>query len=218
MKLSDSTRQAPIRVLIAGDHALLRAGVRIALSQEPEFEIVGEAATGIDAQQLAIALGPDVLLLDLSMPGPSATQIVRVLHEKLPELRVVVLTAFDDDVYVRMLIASGISGYVLIDNTIESIGEAVRVVMSGGTWFNSTTLRALAAGSRVGEGCQLTQRELDVLSLMDKGLSNAAIAGVLGVGRRTAESHARRLFAKLDVHSRTEAIHTARGAGLLPNR
>ena len=206
----------PVRVLIADDHALVRLGIHEVLVDTTDIEIAGDASTGIEAQQLVASLHPDVVLLDLSMPGPPASETVTLIRRQAPETRVIVLTAFDDEAYVRSMLAAGASGYVLKDNTTASIADAIRAVMSGATWLSARAAHALVQGT--GTGTQvLTDRELTVLTLVAEGLSNAAIAQRLSVTRRTVESHVRQAFAKLDAHSRIEALRTARRLRLLPN-
>jgi DNA-binding NarL/FixJ family response regulator len=133
-----------VRVLVADDHPLMRAGICATLTAEPDMMLVGKAADGDEAQRLCQECNPDVLLLDLSMPGPSAFETVAFLREHCPQVKVVMLTAYDDDVYVRGLVAAGVAGYVLKDEIEEAVVRAIRAVMQGDTWFSRTVVERLA--------------------------------------------------------------------------
>lgn len=204
-----------IRVLLADDHALLRLGVRTTLSAEPDMVVVGEAATGDEAQRLCQELQPDVLLLDLSMPGSSAAATVIFIHTQCPNTRVVLLTAYDSEAHARPLIAAGAVGYVLKDNPLAAVVTAIRSVMGGGTWFSPTVLPALLTAPEASGDAALTPREREVLEQIAAGRRNAEIATQLGISISTVESHVSHLLAKLNARSRTEALRNARQQGLL---
>lgn len=205
----------PIRVLLADDHPLIRAGLRAALSAEPDILLVGEATTGAEAQCLSEDLRPDVLLLDLSMPGAPATATIAYLRAHRPQLRVVMLTAHAEVAWVRALIERGAVGYVLKDDAMESTVRAIRIVAAGGTWFSPTILPKLLLPTENPTREALTPREQEILELVAVGRRNAEIAREMGIAARTVEFHIGGLLAKLGARSRTEALHHARRKGLL---
>lgn len=210
----DST---PIRVLLADDHPLVRAGIRATLSSETDIVVVGEAADAMEAQRLAEEVQPDVLLLDLSMPGPSATETVTYLRERCPKVRVLILTAFDDDAYVRGLVNAGVAGYVLKDEVPEAVSCALRAVVAGGTWFSRHLMQRLAqnpldnadtAGEEVEEP-KLTGREVQILQLLVEGQTDREIGQELNLAERTVRYCLRNIYDKLRVANRTEAAYRA---------
>ena len=137
--------RSPIKVLLADDHPLVRAGIRATLCGEPDLVLVGEADNGRDARRFAEDVRPDVLLLDLSMPGgPAAVETVAYLRENCPEVRVVILTAYYDDAYIRGLIQAGVAGYILKDEVPEAVVRALHAVAQGGTWFSRSMVAKLA--------------------------------------------------------------------------
>jgi DNA-binding NarL/FixJ family response regulator len=201
------TRQ--IRVLLADDHPLIRAGIRTILTTEPDVRLVGEAIDGTDAQHLCRTLQPDVLLLDLNMPGPSPAETVAVLRTECPAVHVLVLTAHDDDAYVRALVAAGVDGYVLKDDATEAVVRAIHAVMQGDTWFSRPVMDKLARpetrGNLPSAKPALTAREMEVLRLVVAARTNQEIARALGISVKTVEKHLAELFTKLRVASRVEA-------------
>ena len=209
----------PIRVLLADDHPLVRAGIRTTLQGEADVLLVGEATDAHEAQCLSQELRPDVLLLDLNMPGPSPIETVAALRELCPATRVLVLTAYDDDAYVRAVVAAGAAGYVLKDDATEAVVRAIRTVMEGDTWFSRSIMEKLVhggAGASIQAGHpELTSRELDVLRLVVDGKTNQEIALALAISVKTVEKHLGEVFAKLGVASRVEAAVQAVRAGLV---
>jgi DNA-binding NarL/FixJ family response regulator len=209
-----------IRVLLADDHPLVRAGIRATLLAEGGVELVGEATTGDEAQQLCRELAPDVLLLDLNMPGPAPVELMALLREACPVTRVLVLTAYDDDAYVRAVAGAGAAGYVLKDDATEALVRAIRAVMQGDTWFSHTIMERLVRGDPrpappTAEAPPLTNRELEVLHLVVDGKTNQEIAIVLGISTKTVEKHLGEIFTRLGVASRVEAAVQAVRGGLV---
>jgi DNA-binding NarL/FixJ family response regulator len=205
-----------IRVLLADDHPLIRAGIRTILTAEPDVRLVGEAIDGDDAQRLCRTLQPDVLLLDLNMPGPSPVETVAAIRSDCPALHVLVLTAHDDDAYVRALVAAGVDGYVLKDDATEAVVRAIHSVMQGDTWFSRPVMDKLAQpqarGALPSTKPTLTTRELEVLRLVVAARTNQEIARALGISVKTVEKHLAELFTKLGVASRVEAaVQAVRG-------
>lgn len=206
-----------IRVLLADDHPLVRAGIRTTLTAQEDFELVGEAADGEQAQQLCQTHQPDVLLLDLHMPGPSALQTLALVREHLPSTRVIILTAYDDDAYVRSLVAAGAVGYILKDEAPEVVVRAVRSVMNGDTWYSEAIVEKLSQSPadtiQVGDA-ELTEREREILVMIGQGCDNAQIAESLSLAEQTVRNSISRLYSKLGLASRAQAIIWARERGL----
>jgi DNA-binding NarL/FixJ family response regulator len=202
----------PIRVLLADDHPVVRAGLRTTLESEPDIVVVGEATDGDQAQQHCRALQPDVLVLDLNMPGPPAPATVSFVQAHCPNVRVVVLTAYDDDAYVRGLIEAGVGGYVLKDEAPEALVQAVRSVVHGGTWFSQPVVTKFVRASArpPTTGPPLTERERQLLRLLAQGWDNARIAEESHLGEQTVRNYVSRLYGKLGVRTRAEAIVWAR--------
>jgi len=215
-----------IRVLIADDHELMRNGLRAILDAQQDIEVIGEAEHGAQAVENAIRLHPDVVIMDIRMPrldGIEATRRLAVQGEKAP--KVLVLTTFDLDEYVMEAIRAGASGFLLKDTPPEDLVEAIRVVAAGDALLSpSVTRRLLDQVARVLPGPErpapaeltsLTERELEVLRLMARGLSNAEIAEELVVGETTVKTHVSRVLMKLNVRDRVQAVVLAYETGLV---
>jgi DNA-binding NarL/FixJ family response regulator len=212
-----------IRVLLADDQQLVRAGFRMLLKSEPDFEVVGEASDGFQAVSAAGRLEPDVVLMDIRMPnldGLEATKRIVDLEGGGP--RVLVLTTFDLDEYVYEALRAGASGFLLKDAPEEQLLAAIRIVAEGGGLFApSVTRRLIAEFARrrpdqpPPELAELTTREIEVLRLMARGLSNAEIAEHLIVSEHTVKSHVARVLMKLGLRGRTQAVIFAYEHGLV---
>lgn len=213
-----SGSEAPVRVLVADDHPLIRAGLVSTLAAEPGLLLVGEATNGDEAQHLCQEQQPDVLLLDLRMPGPSALETVACLCQYCPETKVLMLTAYDDEAHVRWLVEAGVAGYLLKDEAPAAVVRAIRIVMQGDSWFSRSVVDKLArpapSEAPPSEKPALTERESEVLRLISKGLSNKKIAHMLGVKLRTVELHVSHLLEKLGVSSRVQAALWAKERGM----
>lgn len=193
-----------IRVILADDHPLIRTGLRMTLTAQPNIDLVGEATTGEEVQQLCMELQPDVLLLDLRMPGPHPLETMAFLREHCPPMKIIVLTAYDDDVYVRGMAAAGAAGYILKDEAPESVVQAIYTTVGGGTWFSWPVVDKLVNFEK--GASNLNERERQILSRIIQGWDNARIAKELDLAEQTVRNHTSHLYAKLGVKSRTEAI------------
>ncbi|HSL00593.1 MAG TPA: response regulator transcription factor [Rubrobacteraceae bacterium] len=210
-----------IRVLIADDHAVFREGLRAVLGSEPGIEVAGEAATGKEAVERAAELGPDVILMDIQMPGINGIHATRRIRSARPDVGVVVLTMFEDDDSVFSAMRAGARGYVLKGADPSEILTVVRAVAGGEAHFGPEIARRLVdffstpqAASPEEALPELTARERDILALIARGHSNATIASRLFVSPNTVRNHITHIFAKLQVVDRAEAIVRARNAGL----
>lgn len=201
----------PIRIVLADDHPVFRAGLRATLADEPDIVIDGEATTGGEAVALCRDLRPDVLLLDLRMPGPPIEETVAAVCTGQATTRIVAITAFDDALRLRELVRRGVVGYILKDEPPAAVVEAVRAVMRGGTWFSPAVAGRLVTGMAV----QLTERDRELLQLLALGLGTAQIAARLNLGEQTTRNYLSQLYGKLDVRNRGAATAWAREHDLL---
>jgi DNA-binding NarL/FixJ family response regulator len=202
-----------VRVILADDHPLVRAGIRSALADGTDVTLIGEAADGPTTIRLCASEQPDVILLDLNMPDSAPFATVTKLRTDCPQAQIIVLTAYDDDAYVRGLTAAGISGYILKEEALEVVGSAIQSVMRGGTWFSRGVAMKLADNTRSALGSiaiKLTNRERQLLGLLLSGKDARQIAATLCLSEQTIRNYLSRLYDKLDVNSRAEAIVWAR--------
>jgi DNA-binding NarL/FixJ family response regulator len=204
---------AAARILIADDHPMMRAGLRERLAKADEgIEVVGEASDGREAYELAGRLRPDVVLLDIAMPGLNGIEATRKIKAAWPEIAILVLTAYDDEQYVHALIDAGAAGYLLKTAESAAIADAVQRIRRGETVLSRAITEKIVKRIASGEGggqrpsSSLSEREREVLALAAQGASNKLIAERLEVSLRTVHAHMRNIFAKLDVASRTEAV------------
>ena len=212
-----------VRVLIADDQALVRTGFRVILDAEPDLEVVGEAADGREAVAVAGHVRPDVVLMDIRMPtldGIEATkQLVRDPHGP----RILILTTFDLDEYVYEALRAGASGFLLKDAGADELLQAVRVIAAGDALLAPSITRRLIAdftrrpprSEQPAALAELTPRELEVLRFVARGYPNAEIAATLVIGEATVKTHVARIFAKLDLHDRAQAVVLAYESGLV---
>jgi len=203
-----------IRVLLVDDHTLMRQGTRALLSEAEDIEIVAESERGEEALTLAQEHRPDVVILDIRLPGLGGVEVARRLREDLPATRILILTAYDYDQYVRALFAIGVEGYLLKNATGEELIAAVREV-SAGKQVLSPEIEARKSNADGFQPDALTDREIEILTLVSKGESNKEIAQVLGITPRTAEWHLGKVMAKLGARSRTEAVRLGRQQGVI---
>ena len=211
-----------IRVLIADDQRLVRSGFRMILRADPGLEVVGEAGDGEEAVALASSLRPDVVLMDVRMPRLDGIEATRRITSSPEPARVLVLTTFDLDEYVYGALRAGASGFLLKDAPEEQLAAAIRVAADGGALFSpAVTQRLIERFARAGDGPsppvldELTTREVEVLRLVARGLSNAEIAGELVVSEHTVKTHMARILGKLGLRDRTQAVIAAYESGLV---
>lgn len=206
-----------IRLLIADDHPIVRAGLSGLLSDEPGFEVVAEASDGDEAVRLAAATAPDVVLMDLRMPrvdGVAAT--ARILSEVDPPPRVLILTTYESDDQILAAIEAGASGYLLKAAPQAEIVAGIRSVAAGQSALSpQVAVRLVERMRRPEPGTVLTSREIDVLRLVATGHSNKQVAAALGIGESTVKTHLLKVFEKLGVADRTRAVTLAMERGLL---
>jgi DNA-binding NarL/FixJ family response regulator len=213
-----------IRVLIADDQTLVRSGFRMILEAQQDIEVVGEAGDGRAAVDLARALRPDVVLMDIRMPGTDGLQAARQVLDQPNPPRVIMLTTFDLDEYVYAALRAGASGFLLKDVRPEQLAEAVRSVVTGDTLLSPAVTRRLVeqylrrpppGAGTTARLASVTGREVDVLRLIARGRSNAEIARSLFVSETTVKTHVTHLFAKLGLRDRAQAVVVAYEAGLV---
>lgn len=213
-----------IRLVLADDHAVVRAGLRALLAAESDLSIVGEAGTGDEALRLCAALRPDVLLLDITMPGNEHLAVVRAVAEGVPETRVLLLTMHQDPTLLREALRLGAAGYVLKRSAESGLLAAIRTVAAGDLYIDPTMAASVVQrkggagpGARVPQELPhgLTGRELEVLKLAAQGYGNKEIAARLFISVKTVETHRLNINEKLGIRSRVELIRFARQAGLL---
>ncbi len=214
--------QPSIRVLLADDHALVRQGIRRFLDEAGDIEVVVEVGDGQEAVRLAESHRPDVVIMDIRLPGMSGVEATREIKRRLPQIRVLVLTAYDDDPYIFALLQAGADGYLLKTASAEELIQAVRMVWRGGTALSPEVAGKVVrqVTTRKPEGAldqvePLTERELEVLRLAARGLTNRAIGYTLGISHRTVQGYLASIYDKLDVSNRTEAVTEALRRGWL---
>ena len=217
----------PIRILVTDDHAVLRAGLTALLNAEADFTVVGEAADGSECLRVAQALQPDVILLDINMPGLNGLDALPMLREATPQSRVLVLTMHDDVTYLRQVLQSGGAGYVLKQAADVELLSAIRTVHNGGTFLHPAHAQALLANTpsatddtdNIEEGdnalAHLSERELETLKLVAFGYSNKEIAAKLYLSVKTVETYKARIMEKLDLTTRAALVRFALQHNLL---
>lgn len=204
----------PIRVLLADDHPPLRLGLRALLSALPDFEVVGEAGDGEEALALLERLQPDVAVLDIRLPRWDGLALAREIRRRGWPIRVLLLSAYEDDTLIREAMAIEVEGYLLKHEGVEAIAAAVQSVARGLKAFSPQILtRAQALALQCVEG--LTDREREILTLVAEGLTNRAIAQRLGISTRTVEYHLGQIFQRLGVNNRAAAVREAIRQGWL---
>jgi len=209
----------PIRVVIADDHAVVRQGLRSFLGLQDDIEVVGEAADGAEALRAVEALRPDVVLIDLVMPGIDGLGAIERIREQAPETRIVVLTSFADESKLFAALRAGAAGYLLKDVQPAELAQAIRTVAAGEALLDpavtARVLRRMSEGEPRPKHADLTRRELEVLHLIARGLSNKQIAAELVLSEKTVKTHVSNVLGKLRLSDRTQAALYAVREGLV---
>ena len=206
---------APIRIVLADDHAVVRSGLRLLLDAEKDFEVVAEAGDVESAARYVRGHHPAVLVLDLNMPGGSSLEAIPGIRESAPETQIVILTMQEEPAFARQALSAGAIGYVLKEAADDELVEAVRRAARGETYLNPRLGARLAAEPTVGAPDDLSEREVDVLRLIALGHTNAEIAEQLYLSVRTVETHRAHIQQKLRLTSRAELVRYALERGLV---
>jgi len=206
----------PIRVLVVDDHALFRRGLQMVLEQEPDIEVVGEAGDGAEAVSSAVDNVPDIVLMDVRMPRRGGIDACTSIHELIPSAKIIMLTISDEEADLYDAIKAGATGYLLKEISIEEVASAIRAVHGGQSLISpsmaSKLLTEFTSMSKKADDRQqvptprLTDREMDVLKLVAKGLGNRDVALQLNISENTVKNHIRNILEKLQLHSRMEAV------------
>lgn len=208
---------AKIRIFVADDHTLFRQGVKTLLNAEADMEVVGEASNGAEATEKAAELRPDIVLMDIGMPGPSSFETARQIRRNRPETKVVFLTMYDDEDYLVEGMEVGASGYVLKDSPAGHLVAAIRDVHRGGSYLSPRMLSQLVddfrtrmkTSERVPRFATLTPREKEVLKMLAEGNSVKEVACQLNLSVKTVEAHKFNLMRKLDIHNKAQLVQYA---------
>jgi DNA-binding NarL/FixJ family response regulator len=221
--VTEATGTEPVRVLVVDDHELFRRGIIMLLGEDPDIEVVGEAADGIGATDLAVSTAPDVVLLDVRMPRRTGVEACRAIKEAVPTTKIIMLTVSDEEADLYESVKNGAAGYLLKDSSIEEVAQAIRVVNEGQSLISPSMavklideFKQMSKPDReTGPALRLTDRELEVLRMVAKGLNNREVAKELFISENTVKNHVRNILEKLQLHSRMEAVMYAMREKLL---
>jgi len=203
-----------IRVVVVDDHPVVRAGLRGILAAYPDIAVVGEASSAAEAVAAAAGHRPDVVLMDLRMPGTDGVQATKLVLARQPQCRVVILTTYDNDADILRAVEAGASGYLLKDASPDELAQAIRAAAAGGSVLAPSVAAKLV--SRLRSPPMLSPREVEVLRLVSTGQTNAEIGRALFISEATVKTHLLRAFGKLNVSDRTAAVTAALALGILP--
>jgi len=196
------------RLLLADDHAIVRSGIRNALEKKANVIIAGEAEDGPTLMAALKAISPDILLIDVTMPEFEPITAIRQIRSMYPEMKILVISAYDDDVYVQGLLSAGVDGYHLKDQPLQDLSLAIERIIAGERWISSPLIEKLVNPTKNGGDLPvLTPRQRDILRLLHKGWHNQKIALELGLSSKTIENHLTRIYRTLDVQSRLETVN-----------
>ena len=207
-----------MRVLIADDHGIVRSGLRMLLENAPGIEVIGEAADGAAARELAVRERPDLAILDVKMPKLTGLQATREIREQAPDVSVLILSMYDDEQYLFEALKAGASGYVLKAQADSDLLEAVRAVARGEPFLTPKAQRALikdVLGGGIGDADELTPREQEVVKLVAEAHTNKEIAEILHLAEKTVENHRSNAMRKLGMRDRVELVRYAIRRGLI---
>ncbi|MBI4875599.1 MAG: response regulator transcription factor [Acidobacteria bacterium] len=212
----------PVRILLADDHAILRQGLKRILESYPDFQVVGEAATGVQAVELTRELQPDVAIIDVAMPELNGLEATAQIRKRVPKTAVLILSMYNDARYVTRALNAGARGYLLKDSVEEDLVGAIQLACQGQSFFSPAVAALLARQEELSAARPvedryelLTERERQIYQLLAEGQSNKEIAGLLNLSLHTVETHRTRIMEKLDVHSSAELVLSAVRRGLV---
>ena len=217
----------PITVLLVEDHAIVREGLRSLLKIQGDIKVIAEAATGRQAVEMAQKHQPDVIVMDIAMPKLNGLDAARQIRQAAPQIKILILSAHNDDAYVESAMAIGVAGYLIKQTSADSLGDAIRAVHKGNTFFSSTVAKRRGhsdqkvadakghAKTRIGT---LSPREVEVLQLIAEGEANKQIAAELGISIKTIEKHRDHLMRKLDIHDTASLTRYAISTGVIESR
>jgi two-component system, NarL family, response regulator LiaR len=216
MNIEQNRSERPITVLLADDHAVVRKGIRDFLEEDPALRVIAEASDGAEAWALLAQQQPDVAVLDIRMPNLTGVELTRRIKEHFPQVRVLILTAYDDEPYVLALLRAGADGYILKTAGSRELLAAVKQVFAGKNFIDPTIASTVIANLvKPVPVEQLSERELEVVQAVAHGWTNREIAHQLAISDRTVQGHLANVFAKLHVSSRTELVTVALQRGLI---
>lgn len=211
-----------IRIMLADDHSIVRKGLRALLSSESDLEIIGEASNGIETLQIANQLQPDILILDLMMPGMNGLEVTARLVRNNPLIRIIILSMHNNEAYISEALRSGAKAYIIKDDTADELIKAIRKVRDGSIYLSSSlplmAIEAYQEKSKINifdSIEQLSRREHEIMQLAIKGCSNFDIASKLGISQRTVETHCANFMRKLGVSNRSQLIQFALQRGMI---
>jgi DNA-binding NarL/FixJ family response regulator len=213
----------PVRVLVVDDQELFRRGLIMLLGSDSDIDVVGEAADGVTATDLAVKTAPDVILLDVRMPRRTGVEACRAIKEAVPSAKIIMLTVSDEEADLYESVKNGAAGYLLKDSSIEEVAQAIRVVNEGQSLISpSMAVKLIDEFKQMSKpdkeqstALKLTERELEVLRLVARGLNNREVAKELFISENTVKNHVRNILEKLQLHSRMEAVMYAMKEKLL---
>jgi two-component system, NarL family, response regulator len=209
---ADNRRSNRVRILVADDHLVYRIGIRSLITSEPGFEVVGEVSDGAAAIEFYRRLMPDVLLLDLRMPQIGGIEVVRSIRKESPDARILIVTSYQTEEETFRVLEAGALGYIMKDLGLDLLMDAIHTVRSGNRWLPKSIQRQIADRELWG---RMTEREMEVLRLLARGLTNREIASALHISSSTVKNHVKSIFTKLDVAGRTEAVSLCLSRGIL---
>ncbi len=216
-----------ITVLLAEDHVIVREGLRKLLEAESDIEVIGEASNGREAVNMTLKLRPDVLVMDIAMPRLNGIEATRQIGAAIPGVKIIILSAHGDDVYVEKMMELGVSGYLVKQTSAEFLSEAIRAVWKGDAYFSPEVARRIAKRRRrslnmngvpKAKSLSLSSRETEVLQQIAEGAPNKAIADELGISIKTVEKHRDHLMQKLDIHDTAGLTRYAIEMGIIESR
>jgi len=199
---------AKYRVLLVDDHAVVRSGIRNAIESLPSIVVEGEAEDGLSLMTALEQLMPDILLIDVTMPNFEPISAIHKIHSLYPQMKILVISAYDDDVYVHGLLGAGVDGYHMKDQPLQDLSLAIQRIINGERWISSSLVDKLVSSQPTSDDIpSLTSRQREILVLLQKGWNNQKIAYELGLSIKTIENHLTRIYRCLDVQSRLEAVN-----------